>query len=71
MSALTVADIRWTLTPLKVEPTEDDPLVEVLFEAESYRCVMQEALHALSVVVREYDQLEKRYHRLLDERGSK
>ena len=67
---LTEADIPSTLKDLPAEAS-DELFVDALLDAEAYQCCFQEALHALAVVVKEYDLLEQRYHRLLDERRAR
>lgn len=67
---LTAADISWQLPEL---PTEDrvgdraDMLVNVLVEAQSYRVLAQQAVHALHGLTDQHDRLRKQHHRLVDE----
>jgi hypothetical protein len=46
-SELTEADISWNLPPAERSPADADLLVEALTEAESYRAISQQAIHAL------------------------
>jgi len=58
---LAVDAIQWTLQPLDVEPPDEEPLVAVILESESYRTLAQNALHYIHDLTRRCD-------RILDER---
>lgn len=45
----------------------DDQLVVLLQEAQSYRTLAQEAIHALHELQLRFDRQEQAYHRALDE----
>jgi len=69
--ALTAADVRWTLEPppgpaLRVI-ADEDLAVAALAEAQSYRLVARQALHALHDVSRRLDRAHAAYRRLHDE----
>jgi len=58
-------DLRWDLARLPTRPG-DDPLVEALVEALAYRDLAQQALHSAHALLRQLEQLQARYLRLLE-----
>ena len=62
---LTADDIQWEPAPVAI--TTDDLLVEALLDAESYRAIAQEALHALARLTTRHRRLIE-VHRHLRER---
>ena len=61
------ADIPWTLPPAPDVPHDpEDLLVEALVEAQSYRTVAQQAIHALHDLTQQHDRLRTSHHRLID-----
>jgi hypothetical protein len=64
---LPVNEIPWNLQPLDVDPGDEEPLVAVLLESESYRALAQEALHYIHDLTRRCDRLVEERDRLRDE----
>jgi hypothetical protein len=67
---LTAAEIRWSVEPLRVTPTpqsDEDILVAMIAESESYRRLAQAAVHGLHEARRDSDRLRESHHRLLAE----
>ena len=60
--ALTEDEIQWEPAPIVI--TTEDMLVEALLDAESYRAVAQDALHALARLTAQHRRLIK-VHRAL------
>lgn len=62
-------EICWDLPPAPASTSgREDLVVDVVIEAQSYRLLAQQAIHALHVVHRRYDQQQTQYYALLEER---
>lgn len=59
--------IAWTLADELPPASDDDPLVDALLEAQSYRLLAQQAIHALHDLTRERDRLREQHQLLLSE----
>ncbi len=67
---LTAADIPWELQEPPADDLPYDPedlLVELLVEAQSYRTVAQQVIHALHDLTQQHDRLRASHYRLIDE----
>jgi hypothetical protein len=65
---LTADAIRWDLAPAPDETSAaTDLLVDVVIEAQSYRLLAQQAVHALHELQRRHDRQQASYYALLDE----
>ena len=65
VSAPALTDFQWTLEPLAADPVDDDPLVDAILEAMTYRECYLAAVAALADETRKRHTLERRVRELL------
>ena len=66
MSDLTAADLQWELAPAPDRPA-DDLLVDLILEAQAYRLLAQQAVHALHGQTGEVERVQRVLQHARDE----